>query len=97
MKTDTVKGKVQELAGKVEKKVGGALGDPAMQRRGAGKELAGQIKQDEVKAKERAHGAVEQALGTVDETVGAVVGDEVVEARGRKRGSAGAALRESNP
>jgi uncharacterized protein YjbJ (UPF0337 family) len=43
MNRDQVKGRVKEAAGKVEKNVGRALGNPKVEAKGLAKELAGKV------------------------------------------------------
>lgn len=45
MNKDQVKGTVKEVAGKLQKNVGGIVGNPTQQSRGAAKELQGQAQQ----------------------------------------------------
>jgi uncharacterized protein YjbJ (UPF0337 family) len=78
-----VAGAVQELGGKLEKKVGQATGNDRMEAKGNARELVGRAKQEVAKAAGRTQGAVEQLVGTAKNRLGSAIGNDRMRVRGK--------------
>jgi uncharacterized protein YjbJ (UPF0337 family) len=90
------KGKLSELVGKAQAKVGKAIGNEQMQAEGLARELTGKASQGVVKAGQRAKGRVEEAVGEAKKRVGKVLGNEQMQAEGALKGLKGKARRRVN-
>lgn len=94
--TSRVEGKVQEIAGAVKARVGGAIGDERMQASGEANRAQGQARQEAAKASERVHGTVQQVAGAVKEGVGDLIGDNTMELEGKAKKLEGKARKKAN-
>ena len=77
------KGAVQELGGKIKGAVGKLLGDEEMQAEGKASEIAGEAKQEAIKAVERGKGKLEELVGAAKHGIGAALDDGKIQAEGK--------------
>jgi len=90
------KGAAKELGGKVERKVGRAVGSERMAVRGRARELEGRDEKESAKARERVKGKVEEAVGAVQRGAGRLLDDDETRARGALRNARGKLRQKAN-
>src|SRR5687768_8662941 len=80
---ERIKGKAEELKGKIKGAAGDLIDNEQMEAEGRGEELKGKARQEGAKASERAHGAGEELKGKIKGAAGDLLDDEQMEAEGR--------------
>ena len=94
--TKRSRGAAPEIAGKVERKAGRALGSARMAARGRARELEGLDEKESAKSRERVKGKLEETAGTVQRGAGRLLDDEKLEARGALRNARGRLRQKAN-
>jgi uncharacterized protein YjbJ (UPF0337 family) len=90
------KGAAKEHGGKIQKKVGRAVGSERMEAEGRARELEGRDEKESAKARERLKGAVEETAGEIQRRAGKLLDDEVMEGKGLARRTTGQVRKKAN-
>jgi uncharacterized protein YjbJ (UPF0337 family) len=93
---ERARGKAEEIAGKVQKHVGRAVGSTEHEAEGALREADGKGRQEAAKAAGRTRGAVQQIAGKAKKVAGRVLDDADLEAEGTVEDLEGKARRKAN-
>src|SRR5215212_8461660 len=93
---ERIKGKAEELKGKVKGATGDLIDDEQLQAEGRAEELKGKTRQEGAKAAERAHAAGEELKGKFKGAAGDLIDDEQLQAEGRAEELKGQARQKAN-
>ena len=77
-----LKGAVEEVAGKIKKSVGRAVGSRQVEAEGVATEEKGKTRQEAAKAGERVKGALRAVGGKIERAAGRLIGDKELTADG---------------
>lgn len=94
--SERIKGKAEEIGGKIKGAVGGLIGNERIQAEGKAKELKGDAKQQVAKAGERMKGSVEKLAGKAKQAVGGLIDNEQMALEGKAKELKGAARQAGN-
>jgi uncharacterized protein YjbJ (UPF0337 family) len=91
-----IKGKAEEIGGRIKGAVGGLLGNEQMQVEGKAKAAKGMARQEVAKAGERIKGGVEELAGKAKKAVGGLVDNEQMKLEGKAKELKGKARQAGN-
>jgi uncharacterized protein YjbJ (UPF0337 family) len=93
---ERVKGKAEEIKGKVKAGVGTLTGNEELEAEGKADQAEGQTRQEVAKTAERAKGTGEEISGKVRGTIGKLTGDEQEQADAKAEELKGKARKNAN-